>query len=166
MLNPSTGQSKVISLSYIAGLNKSSNYAAPIIIDNPLGLFSDEHREAITSYLPHFGKQIIFMVSSGDLTDKYRQIIAPYVKTEYYLDNTGDSTWPKTTILFGKGILGYKDCQRAGTEQGDHISRAAEEYQPRQISSKHRGGPVSEAPEEMPEEKTAGGRGTAGVRPG
>lgn len=98
MLNPSTGQSKVISLSYIAGLNKSSNYAAPIIIDNPLGLFSDEHREAITNYLPHFGKQIIFMVSSGDLTDKYRQIIAPYVKTEYYLDNTGDSTWPKTTI--------------------------------------------------------------------
>ena len=72
----------------------------------------------------------------------------------------------KSTILFGKGILGYKDCQRAGTEQGDHISRAAEEYQPRQISSKHRGGPVSEAPEEMPEEKTAGGRGTAGVRPG
>lgn len=99
MLNPSTGQSKVISLSYIAGLNKSSNYAAPIIIDNPLGLFSDEHREAITNYLPHFGKQIIFMVSSGDLTDKYRQIIAPYVKTEYYLDNTGDSTWPKTTIV-------------------------------------------------------------------
>lgn len=99
MLNPSTGQSKVISLSYIAGLNKSSNYAAPIIIDNPLGLFSDEHREAITNYLPHFGKQIIFMVSSGDLTDKYRQIIAPHVKTEYYLDNTGDSTWPKTTIV-------------------------------------------------------------------
>ena len=99
MLNPSTGQSKVISLSYIAGLNKSSNYAAPIIIDNPLGLFSDEHREAITSYLPYFGKQIIFMVSSGDLTDKYRKIIEPYVKTEYYLDNTGDSTWPKSTIV-------------------------------------------------------------------
>lgn len=99
ILNPSTGQSKVISLSYIAGLNKSSNYAAPIIIDNPLGLFSDEHREAITNYLPHFGKQIIFMVSSGDLTDKYRQIIAPYVKTEYCLDNIGDSTWPKTAII-------------------------------------------------------------------
>lgn len=99
ILNPSTGQSKVISLSYIAGLNKSSNYAAPIIIDNPLGLFSDEHREAITNYLPHFGKQIIFMVSSGDLTDKYRQIIAPHVKTEYYLDNIGDSTWPKTTVV-------------------------------------------------------------------
>lgn len=98
MLNPSTGQSKVISLSYIAGLNKSSNYAAPIIIDNPLGLFSDEHREAITNYLPHFGRQIIFMVSSGDLTDKYRQIIAPYVKTEYYLENAGNTTWPKTSI--------------------------------------------------------------------
>lgn len=98
MLNPSTGQSKVISLSYIAGLNKSSNYAAPIIIDNPLGLFSDEHREAITNYLPRFGRQIIFMVSSGDLTDKYRQIIAPYVKTEYYLENTGNTTWPKTSI--------------------------------------------------------------------
>lgn len=97
-LNPSTGQSKVISLSYIAGLNKSSNYAAPVIIDNPLGLFSDEHRTAITQYLPHFSKQVIFMVSTGDLTEKYKDILAPYVKTEYYLANESSGTWSKTTI--------------------------------------------------------------------
>jgi len=98
MLNPSTGQSKVISLAYIAGLNRSTNYAAPVVIDNPLGLFSDEHRASITGYLPHFGKQIIFMVSSGDLSEKYHNIISPYVKTEYFLENFGDQTWPKTTI--------------------------------------------------------------------
>lgn len=97
-LNPSTGQSKVISLAYIAGLNRSTNYAAPVVIDNPLGLFSDEHRAAITKYLPHFGKQIIFMVSSGDLSEKYHDIIRPYIKTEYFLENFGDQTWPKTTI--------------------------------------------------------------------
>lgn len=97
-LNPSTGQSKVISLAYIAGLNRSTNYAAPVVIDNPLGLFSDEHRAAITKYLPNFGKQIIFMVSSGDLSEKYHDIIRPYVKTEYFLENFGDQTWPKTTI--------------------------------------------------------------------
>ncbi len=97
-LNPSTGQSKVISLAYIAGLNRSTNYAAPVVIDNPLGLFSDEHRAAITKYLPHFGKQIIFMVSSGDLSEKYHDVIKPYVKTEYILENRGDQTWPKTTI--------------------------------------------------------------------
>ena len=97
-LNPSTGQSKVISLSYIAGLNRSSNYAAPVIIDNPLGLFSDEHRTAITKYLPHFSKQVIFMVSTGDLTEKYRDILSPFIKTEYYLTNESDGTWSKTTI--------------------------------------------------------------------
>ena len=97
-LNPSTGQSKVISLSYIAGLNRSSNYAAPVIIDNPLGLFSDEHRTAITKYLPHFSKQVVFMVSTGDLTEKYRDILSPYVKTEYYLANESSGTWSKTTI--------------------------------------------------------------------
>lgn len=97
-LNPSTGQSKVISLSYIAGLNRSSNYAAPVIIDNPLGLFSDEHRTAITKYLPHFSKQVIFMVSTGDLTEKYRDILAPYIKSEYWLTNESDETWSKTTI--------------------------------------------------------------------
>lgn len=97
-LNPSTGQSKVISLAYIAGLNRSTNYAAPVVIDNPLGLFSDEHRAAITKYLPHFGKQIIFMVSSGDLSEKYHDVLKPYVKTEYFLENRGDQTWPKTTI--------------------------------------------------------------------
>ena len=97
-LNPSTGQSKVISLSYIAGLNRSSNYAAPVIIDNPLGLFSDEHRTAITKYLPHFSTQVIFMVSTGDLTEKYREILSPYIKTEYYLTNESSGTWSKTTI--------------------------------------------------------------------
>ena len=99
-MNPSTGQSKVISLSYISGLNKSSNFAAPIIIDNPLGLFSEEHKTAIAEYLPHFGKQIIFMVSTGDLTDKYRDILKPYVKTEYYLENRTTDTWAKTQIAY------------------------------------------------------------------
>ena len=97
-LNPSTGQSKVISLSYIAGLNRSSNFAAPVIIDNPLGLFSDEHRAAITRFLPHMGKQVIFMVSTGDLTEKYQNELKPYVKTVYKLENHSDQTWPKTVI--------------------------------------------------------------------
>jgi len=97
-LNPSTGQSKVISLSYIAGLNRSSDFAAPVIIDNPLGLFSDEHRAAITRFLPHMGKQVIFMVSTGDLTEKYQNELKPYVKTVYKLENHSDQTWPKTVI--------------------------------------------------------------------
>ena len=97
-LNPSTGQSKVISLSYIAGLNRSSDFAAPVIIDNPLGLFSDEHRAAITRFLPHMGKRVIFMVSTGDLTEKYQNELKPYVKTVYKLENHSDQTWPKTVI--------------------------------------------------------------------
>lgn len=97
-LNPSTGQSKVISLSYISGLNQSSDFAAPVIIDNPLGLFSDEHRAAIANYLPRFGKQVIFMVSTGDLPDKYRDILRPFIKTEYYLESDTSNTWPKTWI--------------------------------------------------------------------
>lgn len=97
-LNPSTGQSKVISLSYIAGLNRSSDFAAPVIIDNPLGLFSDEHRAAITRFLPHMGKQVVFMVSTGDLTEKYQNELKPYVKTVYKLENHSDQTWPKTVI--------------------------------------------------------------------
>ena len=38
------------------------------------------------------------MVSTGDLTEKYRDILAPYVKTEYYLANESSGTWSKTTI--------------------------------------------------------------------
>lgn len=100
--NPSTGQLKVISLAYIAGLNKSSNYAAPIVIDNPLGLFSEEHRIGLMQYLPSFGKQVIFMVSSGDLSEEYKGYIEPYIKSEYHLMNSGDQTWPKTQIVSKK----------------------------------------------------------------
>lgn len=97
-LNPSTGQSKIISLSYIAGINKSTNAVAPVIIDNPVGLFSEEHRERVVSYLPNFGKQVIFMVTGADLGSEYRRMIEPFVSRAYYLEDQSDLTWNKTTI--------------------------------------------------------------------
>ncbi|MFW6025407.1 MAG: AAA family ATPase [Candidatus Woesearchaeota archaeon] len=96
--NPSTGQSKIISLSYIAGINQSSNSQAPIVIDNPLGLFSKEHRKRVTQYIPNFGKQVIFMVTTADLSEKYKKIIEPNVNVEYYLEDKSSSTWNKTRI--------------------------------------------------------------------
>lgn len=97
-LNPSTGQSKIISLAYIAGINQSSNSIAPIVIDNPVGLFSEEHRMRVMEYLPKFGLQVIFMVTKADLSEEYKRIIQPYVNCEYYLKDTSDSTWNKTII--------------------------------------------------------------------
>jgi DNA sulfur modification protein DndD len=97
-LNPSTGQSKIISLSYIAGINKSTNAVAPVVIDNPVGLFSEEHRERVVKYLPHFGKQVMFMVTGADLGEQYRDMISPYVNRAYYLEDRADLTWNKTQI--------------------------------------------------------------------
>ncbi len=97
-LNPSTGQSKIISLSYIAGINQSSNSIAPVVIDNPLGLFSEEHRTRVMQYLPKFGKQVIFMVTKADLSEPYKKIIYPYVNCVYYLEDMSDATWNKTVI--------------------------------------------------------------------
>ncbi|MFW6026688.1 MAG: AAA family ATPase [Candidatus Woesearchaeota archaeon] len=96
--NPSTGQSKIISLSYIAGINKTSESQAPIIIDNPLGLFSSEHRRRVTEYIPNFGKQVIFMVTTADLGEEYKQIIEPFINVEYYLEDKSEVTWNKTII--------------------------------------------------------------------
>ena len=45
------------------------------------------------------GKQVIFMVSTGDLTEKYQNELKPYVKTVYKLENHSDETWPKTVIV-------------------------------------------------------------------
>jgi DNA sulfur modification protein DndD len=97
-LNPSTGQSKIISLSYIASINQSSNSVAPVIIDNPVGLFSKEHRMRVMEYLPKFGKQVIFMVTKADLSDEYQAIIEPYVNCKYHLEDRSDTTWNKTII--------------------------------------------------------------------
>ncbi len=103
-LNPSTGQSKIISLAYIAGINKSSNAIAPVVIDNPLGLFSDEHRTRVMEYLPKFGKQVICMVTQADLSPQYRRYIESYIKCEYFLEDKADKTWPKTMITEKKVI--------------------------------------------------------------
>lgn len=97
--NPSTGQKKIIGLSYIAAINKSSDSIAPIIIDNPLGLFSEDHRTNVVKYLPRFGKQVIFMVTRDDLSNDYRKIVEPYVNCEYDLVDGTDTYWPKTKIL-------------------------------------------------------------------
>ncbi|KEO84707.1 AAA family ATPase [Tumebacillus flagellatus] len=98
-LNPSTGQSKIISLSYIAGINKSTNSVAPVIIDNPVGLFSEEHRERVVNYLPQFGRQVIFMVTGADLGKEYQDIIKPFVNREYHLEDRADGIWNKTQIV-------------------------------------------------------------------
>ncbi|MGE5474808.1 MAG: hypothetical protein ACM3UU_11365 [Ignavibacteriales bacterium] len=102
-LNPSTGQSKIISLSYIAGINQSSNSIAPVVIDNPVGLFSEEHRRRVMQYLPKFGRQVIFMVTKADLSDEYKKIIAPYVNCAYYLEDRSEATWNKTIIAEKEG---------------------------------------------------------------
>ncbi len=102
LLNPSTGQSKIISLSYIAGINKSSNAIAPIIIDNPVGLFSEEHKANIIKYIPHFGKQVILMATREDLNDKYKSMLKHYINYEYYLEDVSkedDTTHNKTKIV-------------------------------------------------------------------
>jgi len=96
--NPSTGQKKIMGLAYIAAINKSSNSIAPVIIDNPLGLFSEEHRKKVIDYLPHFGKQVIFMVTRADLSEEYRKLIIPYVNCEYDLEDNTKSAWSKTSV--------------------------------------------------------------------
>ena len=102
LLNPSTGQSKIISLAYIAGINKSSNAIAPIVIDNPVGLFSEEHKKNIVEYIPYFGKQVILMATREDLNDKYKSILKPHINYEYYLEDISKQegvTHNKTEIV-------------------------------------------------------------------
>lgn len=98
-LNPSTGQSKVVSLAYIAGINQSSDSVAPIIIDNPLGLFSSEHRERVVSYLPKFGAQIVFLTNEADLSPQYFKLVQPFINYVYYLEDKSLGAWNKTEIV-------------------------------------------------------------------
>jgi DNA sulfur modification protein DndD len=102
LLNPSTGQSKIISLAYIAGINKSSNAIAPIVIDNPVGLFSEEHKKNIVKYIPRFGEQVILMATCEDLDNKYKSMLKPYINYEYYLEDISKedgTTHNKTKIV-------------------------------------------------------------------
>lgn len=83
----SAGEKQILALSFTAALYSVSGYSVPVIIDTPLGRISGKPRDNIASslpkYLPHV--QVIMLVTDTEYAPSVRNILKPYVGSEYLI---------------------------------------------------------------------------------
>jgi DNA sulfur modification protein DndD len=65
----SAGESQIVALSLIAGLNHCAEIRAPVIMDTLFGRLDKKHRERVLRYLAKIGEQVILLATSGELDD-------------------------------------------------------------------------------------------------
>ena len=83
----SAGESQVLALSFIIGLNVVSGFNAPIIIDTPLGRLAKDVRINLMKNLAKYleNRQIILLVTDAEYTVDVRRAISENVGKEYYI---------------------------------------------------------------------------------
>jgi DNA sulfur modification protein DndD len=92
----SAGEYMILGLSFMSSLMTISGFKAPVIIDTPLGKIDDEHRNHITSKLPHFvdGTQLILLVTPTEYDEMVKTNLGEYLipKNFYQIrENAGNT---------------------------------------------------------------------------
>ena len=65
----SAGEKEVLAFSFIAGLNLSTERAAPLLMDTPFGHLDNRHRRGLLEALPTLPNQVILLATDRDLPD-------------------------------------------------------------------------------------------------
>ena len=65
----SAGEKEVLAFSFIAGLNLSTDRAAPLLMDTPFGHLDNRHRRGLLEALPTLPNQVILLATDRDLPD-------------------------------------------------------------------------------------------------
>jgi DNA sulfur modification protein DndD len=65
----SAGESQIVALALLAGLNHCAEIRAPVIMDTLFGRLDREHRTRVLQYLAKIGEQVVLLVTSGELDE-------------------------------------------------------------------------------------------------
>ena len=79
----SAGEKQILALSFIAGLRKSTNKEAPVIMDTPFGRLDHEHKMNVMKFLHRLGDQIVILATDEDISKDNIDTIAPYIGKQY-----------------------------------------------------------------------------------
>lgn len=84
----SAGERQVLALSFMASLSKISGFAAPVIIDTPLGRISSDPKQRIAQNVPDYlsDSQVTFLMTDVEYSEDVRAYISNEVSNEYHLD--------------------------------------------------------------------------------
>lgn len=125
VVDKSTGESQVSSLSFIGGLvslakkrhGQGGEYYRggifPIVMDSPYGNLDPEYREKVANYIPNLAEQVIIMVSNSQWKEEVENSVKGRVGKEYTLiyhtPHKKDDT--KTASVIGGGTYEYTKIQ-------------------------------------------------------
>ncbi len=84
----SMGQSRIIAMALIAGLNKSSVINAPILVDSPMVGLDKIHMENLYAFFPELSEQVILLVPPGEWNeDLHRKKVNKNIAGEVTIEN-------------------------------------------------------------------------------
>lgn len=92
----STGERKILGLSFLGALSTVSGFNAPILIDNPFGMLDKEVQESLASRLRNYlpGKQLFLFSLDSHITDEVEKILKQEKKeiSKYILSYSNETT--------------------------------------------------------------------------
>lgn len=96
----SAGEKQILALSFIAGLRKSTDKQAPVVMDTPFGRLDHEHKTNVMKFLHRLANQIILLATDEDVNEDNIDIIAPYIGKKYEIQFQPDK---KSSVLMEVG---------------------------------------------------------------
>lgn len=90
----SAGERQILALSFMAAMSQISGFSAPVVIDTPLGRISSEPKHRIAQNIPKYleGKQVTFLMTDEEYTEKVSAFLKGSVANEYKLDYAREKT--------------------------------------------------------------------------
>ncbi|RLF60693.1 MAG: DNA sulfur modification protein DndD [Thermoplasmata archaeon] len=79
----SAGEKQILALSFIAGLMRSTDKEAPVIMDTPFGRLDHEHKTNVMKFLHKLANQVVILATDEDINEENIDLIAPYIGKRY-----------------------------------------------------------------------------------
>jgi len=75
----SPGEKEILALSFIAGLNRSTDKEAPIVMDTPFARLDNVHKTNVLKFLRNLGDQVVILSTDQDINASNIGTIEPYI---------------------------------------------------------------------------------------
>lgn len=82
----SPGEKEILALSFIAGLNRSTDREAPVVMDTPFARLDQEHKNNVLRYLPKLGAQVTILATDMDINQDNIGMIQEHIGKRYVID--------------------------------------------------------------------------------
>jgi DNA sulfur modification protein DndD len=82
----SAGEKQILALSFIAGLNRSTEKKAPVLMDTPFGRLDHEHKTNVMEFLHDISDQVMIFTTDEDVNEENIDLIKNFIGNRYKIE--------------------------------------------------------------------------------